>query len=168
ITWLRQRPADIPSMELADVREALIGLSGKRQASVLEGVNLRKNFGGLVALNNVSLAFRDTGVHCLIGPNGAGKSTFFNLLVGRYAPTSGKVLFGGSLINGLEAHERVRRGLGIKLQVASIFPGVTAFENLWLAAYARLRATAPATERAARILDWLGLPAHASDAAGGV
>ena len=166
IPWLRQRPADIPSAEPANIREVLIGASGNRHTAVLEGVDLRKSFGGLMAVNNVSLAFRDTGVHCLIGPNGAGKSTFFNLLVGRYRPSSGKVLFGGSLINGLEPHERVRRGLGIKLQVASIFPGLTTFENLWLAAYARLRVTATATERAAQILDWLELRAQAGDAAG--
>jgi branched-chain amino acid transport system permease protein len=119
-----------------------------------------------MAVENVSLAFRGTGVHCLIGPNGAGKSTFFNLLVGRYRPTSGKVLFGGAPITGLEPHERVRRGLGIKLQVASIFQGLTTFENLWLAAYARLRESTAATRRAAQILDWLELRPQARDAAG--
>jgi branched-chain amino acid transport system permease protein len=163
---LRQPPADIPSSKSATIRSVPIGDSGKRQTSVLEGVDLYKSFGGLMAVENVSLAFRDTGVHCLIGPNGAGKSTFFNLLVGRYKPTSGKVLFDGAPITGLEPHERVRRGLGIKLQVASIFEGLTTFENLWLAAYAKLRVIVAATERAAQILDWLELRAQASDAAG--
>ena len=163
---LRQQAADIPSTESATILSVPIGYSGKRQTGVLEGINLSKSFGGLMAVENVSLAFRGTGVHCLIGPNGAGKSTFFNLLVGRYRPTSGKVLFGGASITGLEPHERVRRGLGIKLQVASIFQGLTTFENLWLAAYAKLGGTVAATERAAQILDWLELRARAGDPAG--
>src|SRR4030095_16712205 len=82
---------------------------------------LSKRFGGVKAVQQVSLAFRDSGVHCLIGPNGAGKSTFFNLLVGRMAPSSGEVVLDEQAITGLEPHERVRRGLGIKLQVASLF-----------------------------------------------
>ncbi len=165
IPWLRERPAEIPFDESANIPDVLTETGGRRRTGVLEGVDLYKSFGGVMAVENVTLAFRDTGVHCLIGPNGAGKSTFFNLLVGRYRPTSGKVLFGGAPITGLEPHERVRRGLGIKLQVASIFPGLTTFENLWLAAYARLRVTAAATERAAQILDWLELRARAGDAA---
>jgi branched-chain amino acid transport system permease protein len=165
IPWLRERPAEIPFDESANIQDVLTKTGGSRQTGVLEGVDLYKSFGGVMAVENVTLAFRDTGVHCLIGPNGAGKTTFFNLLVGRYRPTSGKVLFGGAPITGLEPHERVRRGLGIKLQVASIFPGLTTFENLWLAAYARLRVTAAATKRATQILDWLELRAQAGDAA---
>jgi ABC-type uncharacterized transport system ATPase subunit/ABC-type branched-subunit amino acid transport system permease subunit len=166
IPWLRELPAEIPSAESTNIQEVLTEAGRRRQTGVLEGVDLSKSFGGVMAVENVNLAFRDTGVHCLIGPNGAGKSTFFNLLVGRYRPDSGKVLFGGAPITGLEPHERVRRGLGIKLQVASIFPGLSTFENLWLAAYARLRVTAAATERAARILNWLELRAQAGHVAG--
>lgn len=165
IPWLRERPAEIPFAESVNIPDVLTETGRSRQTGVLEGVDLYKSFGGVMAVENVTLAFHDTGVHCLIGPNGAGKSTFFNLLVGRYRPTSGKVLFGGVPITGLEPHERVRRGLGIKLQVASIFPGLTTFENLWLAAYARLRVTAVATERATQILDWLELRAEAGGAA---
>ena len=133
---------------------------------VLETIGLSKNFGGVSAVANVSLAFAERGVHCLIGPNGAGKSTFFNLLVGRYLPSSGRVMFGGREITRAEPHERVRRGLGIKLQVASIYPGLTAAENVWLAAYAKLRDVDLAERRAASVLHWLGLHERSHEAAG--
>ena len=137
-----------------------------REGGVLEVVDLHKRFGGVTAVEKVTLSFSGRGVHCLIGPNGAGKSTFFNLLVGRYWPTTGTVMFAGNPITRAEAHERVRRGLGIKLQVASIFAGLTTFENVWLAAFGKLHDSAAATGRASKILAWLGLADRARDQAG--
>ena len=147
-------------------REAGLPVPAGREGGVLEVVDLHKRFGGLTAVEKVTLSFTEKGVHCLIGPNGAGKSTFFNLLVGRYRPTAGTVMLAGKPITRAEVHERVRRGLGIKLQVASIFTGLTTFENVWLAAFGKLHDAAAATERANEILDWLGLADRAGDPAG--
>jgi branched-chain amino acid transport system permease protein len=137
-----------------------------QRGGVLEVFGLSKNFGGLSAVANVSLAFAERGVHCLIGPNGAGKSTFFNLLIGRYLPSAGRVMFAGRAITRAEPYERVRLGLGIKLQVASIYPGLSAAENVWLAAYAKLRDVELAERHAANVLHWLGLHERSDDAAG--
>jgi len=73
-------------------------------------------------------------LRCLIGPNGAGKSTFFKLLTGQIAPSSGKILFDGEDVTGLSSFEMARRGIGIKNQKPDVFDGLSARENLWLAA----------------------------------
>jgi branched-chain amino acid transport system permease protein len=125
-----------------------------------------KSFGGVAAVKDVDLTFPARGVQCLIGPNGAGKSTVFGLLAGRHRPTSGDVLLSDQVINRQSRHHRAREGIGIKLQVASVFPELSAQENVWLAAYARDRNRRDATERALGVLQWLGMEARASALAG--
>jgi branched-chain amino acid transport system permease protein len=105
-------------------------------------------------------------VHCLIGPNGAGKSTCFNLLTGRYRPTKGEVRLGPTDITRLRPDQRARLGLGIKLQVPSFYAPLTAFENVWLAAYARLADGRASDRRAWAVLAGLGLSAKAGLTAG--
>ncbi|MCL5734993.1 MAG: ATP-binding cassette domain-containing protein [Actinobacteria bacterium] len=105
---------------------------------ILETTDLAISFGGLQAVAGVTLGF-DQGMHSLIGPNGAGKSTFFNLLVGRYSPSNGRIRYKGRDITGLKPHQRAQLGIGIKLQAASIFGQLSVHENLWLAAYACCR-----------------------------
>jgi branched-chain amino acid transport system permease protein len=129
---------------------------------VLETRDLSVSFGGLKALDGVSARFGG-GLHCLIGPNGAGKSTFFNLLIGRYRPTAGRILYLGDDIARLDLHERARRGIGIKLQVPSIYGRLGVEENLWLAAYGRLRDAKRATARARAVLAEVGLLERAAD-----
>jgi branched-chain amino acid transport system permease protein len=133
---------------------------------VLESIDLKKSFGGVHALRGVTLVFRGTGVHCLIGPNGAGKSTFFNLLLGRSRPSSGRILFAGHDITRKRADERARRGLGIKLQVGSIYPELSCAENLWIASYAGVSEGRRAERRAEAVLEWLGLADRAHEPAG--
>lgn len=123
----------------------------------LVATDLIKRFGGLTAVNGVSATFARTGVHCLIGSNGAGKSTFFNLLVGRYRPTSGKVTYLGADVTRWRPDRRARHGMGIKLQVASLYMEATAHENIWLAAYAGSRNVKDADARTEEVLDWLGM-----------
>src|SRR5207253_2657003 len=123
-----------------------------RGDAVLEAIDVRKSFGGLRALAGVTLVFAPRGVHCLIGPNGAGKSTFFNLLVGRYPPSDGEIVLGGERITRERPDRRARRGLGIKLQVPSLYDDLPTVENVWLAAYARTRSVRGADERAAQVL----------------
>lgn len=126
------------------------------RAPELQAIGLAKSFGGVQAVRDASLRFASQGVHCLIGPNGAGKSTFFNLLVGRHFPSGGDIRLDGRSIRRAEPHARVRAGLGIKLQEASVFASLSLRENLWLAAYGRLREQAAAQARADELLDWLG------------
>lgn len=133
-----------------------------RAASSITAIALRKRFGGVVALDGASLDVPANGVHCLIGPNGAGKSTFFNLLAGRYHPTSGQVLLGEEPVTGRRPDERARRGLGIKLQVPSLYVDLTVRENIWLAAYATAHDVARADTRAAEVLAWLRLTEKAA------
>jgi len=140
--------------------------STSRETTSIGAVDLRKRFGGVAALDGTSLEVAPNTVHCLIGPNGAGKSTFFNLLSGRFRPTSGEVLLGAERVTHRRPDERARRGLGIKLQVPCIYHALSVFENVWLAAYADLRDVAGADQRARAVLSWLNLSDKSDGPAG--
>jgi branched-chain amino acid transport system ATP-binding protein len=103
---------------------------------VLEARNLRKEFGGLVAVDDVSLQVRARTLHSIIGPNGAGKTTLFNLLSGTMPPTRGSVFFKGRDITNLPPHRIAHLGLGRTFQITNIFPNLTVLENVRLAAQA--------------------------------
>jgi branched-chain amino acid transport system ATP-binding protein len=103
---------------------------------ILEAVNLRKQFGALVAVEDVSLKVRKNSLHAIIGPNGAGKTTFFNLLSGNIEPTSGQVIFKGRDITHQPVHRTIHFGIGRSFQITNIFPTLTVFENIRLAAQA--------------------------------
>ena len=102
--------------------------------AILETQGLRKSFGGVNAIDGVDFRLAPGELRCLIGPNGAGKSTFFKMLTGQHAPSAGRILFKGQDITGRMAHEIGRLGIGIKNQVPDVFDGLSARENLWLAA----------------------------------
>mgnify|MGYP001040955091 FL=1 len=101
--------------------------------TILETVNLRKEFGALVAVADVSLRVRAGSLHSIIGPNGAGKTTYFNLLSGNLEPTSGKVLFKGKDITHQPVHRTIHMGMGRSFQITNIFPNLTVLENVRLA-----------------------------------
>jgi len=103
---------------------------------ILETRNLRKEFGGLVAVDDVSLQIERGSTHSIIGPNGAGKTTYFNLLTGRYRPTRGHVLFNGQDVTHMPVHARAHRGMGRSFQITNLFPSLTVLENVRLAAQA--------------------------------
>jgi len=103
---------------------------------LLSARNLRKAFGGLVAVDDVSLEVASGSTHSIIGPNGAGKTTFFNLLTGRYRPTRGAVIYKGRDITALPVHARAHLGIGRSFQITNIFPNLTVLENARLAAQA--------------------------------
>ncbi len=94
-------------------------------------------FGALVAVDQVSLSFPGGGLHSIIGPNGAGKTTLINVLSGRQQPDEGRVLLGGKDITARPAFQRARLGIGRSFQITKIFPTMSVFENLRLAAQAR-------------------------------
>ena len=94
--------------------------------------NLSKHFGGIKAVDNVSLSIAPGSITGLIGPNGAGKTTLFNVIAGLYKPTSGRVLLDGQDITGLPPHELFARGMLRTFQIAHEFSTLTVRENLML------------------------------------
>jgi branched-chain amino acid transport system ATP-binding protein len=103
---------------------------------ILETKNLRKEFGGLVAVDDVSIQVRAHSLHSIIGPNGAGKTTLFNLLSGVFPPTHGKVIYKGQDITHLPPHRMAHLGIGRSFQITNIFPNLPVLENIRLAAQA--------------------------------
>jgi branched-chain amino acid transport system ATP-binding protein len=101
---------------------------------ILEIKGLVKAFGGLVATNKIDFSLREGEIKGLIGPNGAGKTTFYNLITGVYKPDAGQVFFMGEDITGMPPHKICRKGLVRTYQITSIFPKLTIFENVRLAA----------------------------------
>jgi ABC-type uncharacterized transport system ATPase subunit len=104
---------------------------------VLETRDLTIRFGGHVAVDAVSCAFRRGTLTAIVGPNGAGKTTYFNLISGQLKATSGRVLLNGEDITRLSVPERCRRGIGRAFQLTNLFPGLTVRENVRLVAQAR-------------------------------
>ncbi len=106
--------------------------------AVLETSGLSRLFGGLAAVQGVSLSVVPGEVHAVVGPNGAGKTTLINLLSGDLRPSSGAVRYQGQDITGWPAHRIARIGIGRSYQKTNIFREFTAFENCWLASKAKL------------------------------
>ncbi len=100
----------------------------KGTSLTVEGVT--KHFGGLIAVNNVSLRAEAGKILSVIGPNGAGKTTFFNLLTGIYSPDQGKILFGEKDITGMKSDAVAALGIGRTFQNIRLFPGMTVLENV--------------------------------------
>lgn len=98
--------------------------------SILKTENLRRSFGGMVAVDDLSITVEEGSITGLIGPNGAGKSTAFNLITGMLKPDGGTILFKGEDITGDEPYEVARRGVGRTFQHARIFEEMTVRENL--------------------------------------
>ena len=108
-------------------------------ADLLVADNVRKEFGGLVAVNDVDFVIPQGTIVSLIGPNGAGKTTFFNMLTGVYKPTAGSIVFDGTDITGKAPHAITRRGIGRTFQNIRLFQQMTALENVLVGMHARLR-----------------------------
>lgn len=103
---------------------------------ILESEQLRKEFGALIAVNDVSIKIRRNTIHSIIGPNGAGKTTFFNLLTNNVEPTAGRVIFKGRDITRQPLHRVAHLGIGRSFQITNIFPNLTVLENVRLACQA--------------------------------
>ena len=104
---------------------------------VLETHGLTIRFGGHVAVNAVSCAFRPGTLTAIVGPNGAGKTTYFNLISGQLKASAGRVSLFGEDITSLGAPARTRRGIGRAFQLTNLFPRLTVLENVRLAVQAR-------------------------------
>jgi branched-chain amino acid transport system ATP-binding protein len=106
---------------------------------LLDVEQLRKEFGGLVAVNDVDFAIPEQAIVSLIGPNGAGKTTFFNMLTGVYKPTSGRVVFDGVDVTAKPPHAITELGIGRTFQNIRLFQQMSAVENVMVGMHARLK-----------------------------
>lgn len=106
---------------------------------VLTAQNLQLEFGGIVALNDVSIDVRKDELLAIIGPNGAGKSSLMNCLSGFYRPKSGEISLGGSNIRNMAVHDIAAQGLARTFQGTHIFSGMTVIENLMIGRHMHMR-----------------------------
>jgi len=153
-------------------------MSTNADIMVVEG--LRKEFGGLVAVNSVDFTVPRGKVISLIGPNGAGKTTFFNMLTGVYKPTSGAITFLGEDVTGKPPHAITERGVGRTFQNIRLFQNMTALENVLVGMHSKLKSNlftavlrtrgvkreeVAARERARELLRFCGLERHENETA---
>ena len=139
---------------------------------ILTAANIRKEFGGLVATNDVTFTIPEKAIVSLIGPNGAGKTTFFNMLTGVYTPTAGTITFDGHDITGKQPHTITKHGIGRTFQNIRLFGQMTALENVLVGMHCRLktgvlggifrppkvkREEKDAADRAHELLEFVGL-----------
>ena len=106
---------------------------------LLQTLELRKEFGGLTAVDDVTFTVPEGSIVSLIGPNGAGKTTFFNMLTGVYKPTAGRVLFNGQDMTGKPPHAFTQHGIGRTFQNIRLFKNMTALENVLVGMHVRLK-----------------------------
>ncbi|MEP6910240.1 MAG: ABC transporter ATP-binding protein [Actinomycetota bacterium] len=137
---------------------------------VAEGV--RKEFGGLIAVNDIDFTIPERAIVSLIGPNGAGKTTFFNMLTGVYKPTAGQIVFDSHDVTAKPPHAITQRGIGRTFQNIRLFQNMTALENTLVGMHCRLsggivrsvlrtpglkREEREAHQKAVELLDFSGL-----------
>ena len=108
-------------------------------ADLLVVESLRKEFGGLLAVNDVDFKIPERAIVSLIGPNGAGKTTFFNMLTGVYKPTAGRILLSGEDVTAKPPHAITERGIGRTFQNIRLFQNMTALENTLVGMHSRLK-----------------------------
>ena len=130
---------------------------------VLEIDGLSKRFGGVAAVDGVSLSLEPGRIYGLIGPNGSGKTTLFNCITGIERRDAGRVLFNGERIDGLKPYEIARKGIGRTFQVIRVFPELSALENLLVVTRGGL---ADAEARALELLRFVKLEGLRNEYAG--
>jgi branched-chain amino acid transport system ATP-binding protein len=149
--------------------------------NLLVAEKVRKEFGGLVATDDIDFTIPRASIVALIGPNGAGKTTFFNQITGVYLPTSGSIMFDGTQVVGKPPHAIVELGVGRTFQNIRLFAQMTALENVLVGMHCRLkggiltsivrtprvrREEREARERARELLRYCGLPRRHEEYAG--
>ncbi|MGO4572679.1 ABC transporter ATP-binding protein [Microvirga sp. 2TAF3] len=128
---------------------------------------LRKQFGGLVALNDIDLTFDEGELVGLIGPNGSGKTTLLNIVGGYYAPSAGSVHFAGQRVDGLAPSRLARLGVGRSFQVTKVFQRLSVLENMQVSALTDWKISrSDAREQALQVLESLNLTRLAHERAG--
>ena len=124
----------------------------------LETQGLRKSFGGVLVIDDLSISVDEGEALGIVGPNGAGKTTWFNLMTGAVHADAGKVFFQGRDITSMSRYERCRIGLGRTFQIPKPFTGMTVFENVLVGAtHGRKKAERESYAHCVDILEWTGL-----------
>ena len=151
-------------------------MSEQNQTLAVELRSLEKSFGLARIIQGVDLSIHSGERHAIIGPNGAGKSTLFNLITGKYVPTSGSVHLHGQNVSGLKPYQINRMGLSRSFQITNIFPRMTVFENircglLWSMGYKYsfwhlVNRQQGVTERAEEILHQINMEGRRDELAG--
>ena len=156
--------------------DAPAGPRSERATALLQAINVSKEFGGLVAVNNVSFVIEPHSIVSIIGPNGAGKTTFFNMLTGLYKPTSGRIVFDGRDITRARPDRITGMGVARTFQNIRLFSAMSALENVMIGRHTRTKSGlfgaifhAPwvrreeqlTRERARELLEYVGLPSSA-------
>jgi branched-chain amino acid transport system ATP-binding protein len=149
--------------------------------NLVVATKVRKEFGGLVATDNVDFTIPRGAIVSLIGPNGAGKTTFFNQLTGVYKPTSGSIVFDGTEVSYLPPHAITKLGIGRTFQNIRLFLQMSAIENVLVGMHCRMRAgilgaivrtpkvkreEAESREKARELLVYCGLPRRHEERSG--
>ena len=150
--------------------------SANPRSSALELRDIHKSFGATPIIRGVSLQVHEGERHAIIGPNGAGKSTLFNLISGRFAPSSGSIRVNGDDVTGQPPFELYRRGLARSFQVTNIYPHLSVFENircsvLWCLGHRynfwrNVASLSDANERTEKTLAQIGMTARRNTLAG--
>jgi branched-chain amino acid transport system ATP-binding protein len=135
--------------------------------AALETRDLRKAFGGVLVIDDLSISVEQGEALGIVGPNGAGKTTWFNLVTGAVQADSGKVIFGGKDITHFSRHERCRQGIGRTFQIPKPFSQMTVFENVLVGAtYGRNKSERASYQRCVETLETTGLLKKANVLAG--
>jgi branched-chain amino acid transport system ATP-binding protein len=143
-------------------------------APIFRTEELRVRFGGLIALDGVSIQVPRGEIRAIIGPNGAGKSTFFNCVTGVIRPTSGRIVFDGEDLTGLPPHRISMKAIARSYQITNVLPGATVLENVRIAAQSRRhpwsllrhhRSFTDVIEGARAVLEAIGLAAQEDELA---
>ena len=126
----------------------------------LEG--LTKRFGGLTAVDDVSLALEENEILGLIGPNGAGKTTVFNMISGTYLPTKGRITFKGEDITDLPPHKIAALGIARTFQITKPFARLSVVDNVKVGSFLHTKGSGHASEKAGQVIEFVGLGTHAN------
>ena len=126
-------------------------------SKMLEVTGLTKKFGGLTAVNNVSINVEKGEIVGLIGANGAGKTTLFNMVAGEFPPTEGKIVFNGKEIQGNPGYKMCHMGIGRTYQIVKPFSSLTVLDNVVVGALLKDSNVKRAREKARKVIDLVGL-----------
>ncbi len=136
--------------------------------SILSADKLTKNFGGLMAVGNLSFELEEGEILALIGPNGAGKTTVFNCLSGFLPADEGEVFFEGKLVSGLQPFQICQRGMARTFQIVKPFPTISVLDNVMVGALSREKSTAEAKKKCLEIIEFAGLSSMVTKEAQGL
>ncbi len=150
------------------IKKRISNVEGRNSVSILSADNLTKNFGGLMAVGNLSFELEKGEILALIGPNGAGKTTVFNCLSGFLKPDEGDVIFEEKMLAGLQPFQICQLGMARTFQIVKPFPTISVLDNVMVGALSGEKSTAEAKKRSLEIVEFTGLSGMANKEAQGL